>query len=429
MVSRSTDETWFCLILSVSLAISLSPDFSELYSAIMTARERWIHAGQGNDVTAEPIPRAAYVLTGCVGVIGSNSLVLGPIAPEVSRSLGAAVPTVMMAAAAFGLGTAASALFLARYIDRFGPRRMLRLALGSLAVALLLSAVAPVVAALVAAQLVAGMASGVALPAIYAGAAAMAPPGRESRTIGVVLIGWTLSMVAGVSLSAVLADFIHWRAVYGAVALLAVFAVAALSWMLPREEAAARSAPMPLSALGLLGIKPLLFGCFAFMTAFYGIYGYLGDHLRHGLGQPVSANGLAALVYGIGFGSAPLFDGMVHRIGARRLLPIVLLAVSAIYFLLALASSSFGAMLVVLASLGLANHFGVNLLIVRLTAIDSAQRGTILGLNSAVTYLAVSTGTASFGPLYSTYGFATAAYAAMALALTATMASAWHPRT
>jgi len=377
---------------------------------------------------AEPIPRAAYILTACIGVIGSNSLVLGPIAPEVSRSLGSAVPTVMMAAAAFGLGTATSALFFARYIDRFGPRRMLRLALASLAVALVLSAMAPVVAALVAAQLVAGMASGVALPAIYAGAAAMAPPGRESRTIGVVLIGWTLSMVAGVSLSAVLADFVHWRAVYAVVALLAIFAVVAVSWMNPHEEPAAGSAPMPLSALGLVGIKPLLLACFAFMAAFYGIYGYLGDHLRHGLGQPVSANGLAALVYGIGFGSAPLFDGMVHRIGARRLLPIVLLAVSAIYFFLALASHSFGATMVLLSSLGLANHFGVNQLIVRLTAIDPAQRGTILGLNSAVTYFAVFAGTTGFGPLYTHYGFSIAAYAAMALALTATIASAWRQR-
>ncbi|WP_292113070.1 MFS transporter, partial [Mesorhizobium sp.] len=165
-----------------------------------------------------PIPAAAYLLTGCIAVIGSNSLVLGPIAPAVAASFGASVPAVMTAAAAFGLGTSASALFLARYIDRIGARRMLQGALLLLALALVASALAPTVAALVAAQLVAGIAAGIAMPAIYASSAAIAPPGRESGTIGVVLTGWTLSMVAGVSLSAVLADLIHWRAVFAAVA-------------------------------------------------------------------------------------------------------------------------------------------------------------------------------------------------------------------
>jgi DHA1 family inner membrane transport protein len=372
------------------------------------------------------VPRAAYVLTGCIGVIGSNSLVLGPIAPAVSQSLSAGVPAVMMASAAFGLGTAASALFLARHIDRLGARRMLRLAMAVLAAAMLLSAGAPIVAALVAAQLVAGVASGVALPAIYASAAAVAPPGRESRTIGVVLTGWTLSMVAGVSLSAVLADFVHWRAVYVTVALLALAAMAGLSLMPRRDAIAAGPAPMPLAALGIAGVKPLLLACGAFMTAFYGIYGYLGDYLHNGLGEPVSANGLAALVYGIGFGGAAFLDGVADRLGAQRLMPAAFLAVAAVYMLLALVGGSFTAVLVMVFLWGLFNHFGLNLLIMRLTAIDPAQRGTIMGLNSAVTYLAVFLGTSGFGPLYTGYGFASAAGVAMALTMIAALAGAFR---
>src|SRR5262245_59198918 len=199
-----------------------------------------------NAYSAERIPPMAYVLTGCIGVIGCNSLGLGPIAPAVALSLGATVPAVMTAASAFGLGTAASALFLARHIDRFGQWRMLRLAIAVLAVALVLSALATSVAWLVAAQLVAGIASGVALPAIYGGAAAVAPRGRESRTIGIVLTGWTLSMVAGVSLSALVADLFHWRAVYAAIAVLALFAVLALGGR--RDGKESRAAPLPLPA-------------------------------------------------------------------------------------------------------------------------------------------------------------------------------------
>ncbi|WP_292322442.1 MFS transporter, partial [Mesorhizobium sp.] len=291
---------------------------------------------------------------------------------------------------------------------------------------LIASALAPTVAALVAAQLVAGIAAGVAMPAIYASAAAIAPPGRESGTIGVVLTGWTLSMVAGVSLSAVLADLIHWRAVFFAVALLAGTAVAGLTMNSLRDARKGGPAPSPLGALAVPGILPLLIACGAFMTAFYGVYGYLGDHLHKDLGEPVSANGLAAIAYGLGFGAAALLDGVIDRLGARRVMPFAYLLVAAVYVAMALASGVFGLLMATIAAWGLANHFGLNVLVMRLTALDPARRGTIMGLNSAVTYLAVTIGTAGFGPLYTGLGFANCALIAAGLMLVAAGAAAWR---
>ena len=375
-----------------------------------------------------PIPALAYLLTGCIAVIGSNSLVLGPIAPAVASSFATSVQMVMIAAAAFGLGTSASALFLARYIDRVGARRMLQGALLLLAIALVASAAAPTVAMLVVAQSVAGIAAGIAMPAIYASAAAIAPPGRESGTIGVVLTGWTLSMVAGVSLSAVLADLVHWRAVFAAVALLAMLALAGLTITSLSDARKSGPAPTPLEALGIPGIVPLLIACAAFMTAFYGVYGYLGDHLHSGLGKPVSANGWAALAYGIGFGTAALLDGVIDRLGARRVMPFAYLLVAAVYVAIAVTSGSFGLTLAMVAVWGLANHFGLNVLVMRLSALDPSRRGTIMGLNSAVTYLAVFVGTTGFGPLYASFGFATCAMVASALMLIASAAASWRSR-
>ncbi|MEO5324941.1 MFS transporter [Mesorhizobium sp. CC13] len=384
---------------------------------------------QSLPVVAEPlarIPRTAYLLTACVAVIGSNSLVLGPIAPEVANGFGTSVALVMAASSAFGLGTAASALFLARYIDRLGARRMLQRALALLALALGASALAPAIPMLIAAQLLAGVAAGIALPAIYSSAAAIAPRGRESGTIGVVLTGWTLSMVAGVSLSAVLADLVHWRAVFGVVAMLAATAAASLSTISLADRPSGTAAPAPLQALSTPGIVPLLIACGAFMTAFYGVYGYLGDHLHQGLGRPVSANGLAAVSYGIGFGAAALLDGIVDRLGARRVMPFAYLAVAAVYVLLAAIAGSFAALVAAMALWGLANHFGLNVLVMRLSALDPARRGTIMGLNSAVTYLAVFVGTTAFGPLYASFGFTVSALAAAGLMLVAAAAACWR---
>jgi len=378
---------------------------------------------QSIDSTLDRIPPVVYLLTGCVGVIGSNSLGLGPIAPEVAASLGSTVPAVMAAASAFGLGTAASALFLAGSIDRIGAWRMLRLAMAALAAALLVSCFAASVEMLIAGQALAGLAAGVALPAIYSNAAAIAPRGREGRTVGIVLTGWTLSMVAGVSLSAILADLVHWRAVYAAVALLVAGAFAALLAGGHRDASSSAAQPQPLAALGIPGAKTLLLACGTFMMSFYGVYAYLGDHLHHALGRPLSVNGLAALIYGAGFGAAALLDGVIDRFGARRLMPITFLAVAGVYLVMALASASPVAVLAIMFFWGLANHFGLNMLIMRLTALDPARRGAVMGLNSAVTYLAVFAGTSTFGPLYTAYGFAACACAAVLLTLVSAAAT------
>jgi len=372
---------------------------------------------------AARIPRSVYVLTGCVGVIGANSLGLGPIAPEVSRSLGADVSAVMLATAAFGFGAALSSLFLAPRIDRFGAYRMLRLAMLVLPLTLLSSAVAVSVWMLIVSQWVAGLASGVAFPAIYTGAAAMAPPGRESKTIGLVMSGWMFSMVAGVSLSAIVADLAHWRFVYGILLALSVGILVLLSRLDLRDNVSATDTPSPLTALSLPGIKLLLLACGSLLTAFYGVYSYLGDYFHTGLNQPISANGLITLFYAVGFGSGILAGGLVNRIGVDKVLSAALFYVAAVYMMLGVFGDGLVAVLCLLTALGFGNYYGINLLIVRLTAIDRAQRGTIMGLQTTVSNLAVFAGASIFGLIYSAGNFVAVAYTGMAFALVAAFAS------
>lgn len=381
------------------------------------------------DQITSRVPAAAYALCLCIGLIGANSLALGPIAPRVAESFATGVPAVMTASAAFGIGTAASALLLAGLIDRFGPGRMLRHALLAFLVALVASAAAPVLPAFIGAQLLAGLAAGVALPAIYTLAALASPPGRESDTLGVVLFGWTLSMVAGVSLSAVIADLFGWRMVYGIVVIAGFAAVAGTTKLTAGGSPTGRAAPSPLSALRVPGIAPLLLACAAFMASFYGVYAYVGDHLHRTLGLPVSAAGLLALCYGLGFGATAFLDRWIDRLGPARLLPLFFAVVGGVYLLMSLAAGSYPALLAVMFCWGMANHAALNVLILRLAALDPARRGAIMGLNSGVTYLALFVGTSGFGPLYARAGFAALPALAVVLMLTAALATALAPRT
>lgn len=360
------------------------------------------------------------VLTGSIAVIGANSLALSPIAPAISADFAVGVTTTLFASGGYGIGTALGALFLSRHIDAVGVRLCLCWSLAALAGAFLVCALSPGIAVFIASQFVSGLAAGVGLPAIYAFAAFAAPKGQESAVLGRVLVGWTISMIAGVSLSAVIADFLHWRGVYCA---LAAGAVAALFFVArignERREIPNGTTNSALSALAIEGVPALILICLAYMTAFYGTYAYIGDHIHSHLGLPVTAGGMVALTYGLGFGAATFGDPTIDRFGVRRVMPACFLSISLIYVLLGLAAGSYAMLLAVSFAWGVVNHFGLNLIVAGLCAIDARQRGAILGLNSAATYLAASVGVLTFGPLYESQGFGALAIAASIAAMAA----------
>lgn len=358
-------------------------------------------------------------LIGAIAVIGANSLALSPISAAVAASfVDVDAAGVMVAAAVYGLATAISALTLTAAIDRHGAAPVLRCALVVLAAGLTLSAAAPTLAALCLGQALAGLAAGVALPAIYARAAEVAPPGRESETLGATLTGWTVSMVFGVTVAALMADTAHWRLFHGLLAVTAaILALTSSARASMRPSASRATAASPLQSLAIPGAPALLLAAFGYMVAFYGLYSYLGAHLTTRLGVSQSGAGLAGLAYGVGFGVAALTDRALDRIGAERAAAPALVLLALVYTgLAALADAAFP-LLAFCVVWGLVNHVGLTLLIGRLAALDPTRRGAVLGLNSAVTYVAVFAGALAFRPLYEAQGFAGAALAAAAAVL------------
>lgn len=352
------------------------------------------------------LSRPVLLLTASIAIIGSNSLVLSPIAGAVATSFpGNDAADVMIAAAAYGLGTAFSALVFAPMADRIGAERSLLRAMGVLAAALALSAVAPGLWVLSLSQTLAGLAAGAALPAIYSLSAQIAPRGRESEVLGLVLAGWTLSLVAGVSLSALLADIVHWRGVFATLAVSAVL----ITLCIARTGGWGRSAnggiaTSPVTALKVPGITRVLAICVAKMVAFYGLYAYFGAHVEGVLGYPTAAAGLVPLSYGIGFGAAVVFDGKIDRYGSDNVAPFAFSALALVYLAIAISAAAYGLVIAACFLWGFANHVGLNIVVGRLAALDPAQRGAIMGLYSAVTYLCVFAGTTGFRPVFETYG-------------------------
>ncbi|MDF1801275.1 MFS transporter [Thalassovita sp.] len=339
-------------------------------------------------VFRRPVP----LLTAAIGVIGANSLVLPPIAPAVAADLSTDISIILRAAAAYGGGTALSALLLAPRADVIGSDKALKGASLILVIALFLSTFAMNISMLIVGQALAGIGSGIALPSIYSLAAQVAPPGREKQTISAVLTGWTLSLIGGVTLSTVLTDIMGWRFVYGLMTLMTLGI-----WMLLRhcDMTPARLSSLatsPLTALRVPGIWRALLSNAMLMLAFNGAYIYMGAHVVENLQRGTSAAGAITMFYGAGFGIAVFFHQHLHRLPLRRVGLIAFGGLAVIYLLMDKVALYFYLLLPIAIIWGVLQHFALSMVVDRLTNLDITQRGAIMGLNSAVTYLTVVLG-------------------------------------
>ncbi|MEQ9693484.1 MFS transporter [Shimia sp. SDUM112013] len=362
----------------------------------------------------------------CVGLIGANSLVLSPIAAEVATGLGVArTSDVMTAAAIYGVGVALSALFLAPRADRVGPHVAMQTGLMLVVAGLTLSAATPSLPLLSLGQGIAGVGVGMSLPAIYSLAAILAPEGQESRTMGMVLTGWTLSMVGGVTLSAYIADLVHWRAVFAVLALGIVIALVILRRRAFPPHIPAKEVTSPLSALRVPGILPALFSVLMLGTGFYGIYNYLGAHLTDTLQRDVREAGWLTLSYGLGFGAAMLFDPWLDRVGPRRGLLAVFAGLAAYYVAMTPWMGSFAMIVGLMFGWGVLQHLGLNLTVSRLSRLDPRQRGAVMGLNSTTMYASVFAATVLYRPGFETMGITFCLWVSATLAALGASEALW----
>ncbi|MBP5857910.1 MFS transporter [Marivibrio halodurans] len=377
-----------------------------------------------------------WVLTLGIMVIGSNSFVLSPILIDVARDLDSTPIAVARAISAFGAATALTSFLFARSAVTWSARRILCVGGTVLALFLLGSALSRAWWHLALCQAAIGAMVGGMLPTIYDAATANAPAGQGGRTLGRVIRGWGIALVLGVPFSAFVADMAGWRAVYLILAGFAALTVAGFA-RLPRgaagpAEPAGQVGPAgPRPSLGeslsARGARPLLLICLLYMTAFYGLYPYLGTRLHEAIGASASLSGIVVLAYGAGFGLASYAMGAVDRWGARRVFPVVLLVLGAIYVGLPPATTHIAPALAAAFLWGVANHVGVNLIILLLSRRGETRRRMLLGLHTTITYGSIFLGPFLLGQLYDRIGFA-AACAASALFVVLAAAVAWTRR-
>lgn len=366
-------------------------------------------------VTSAPSSQNHLLILMCgIAAVGIQALMLSPMLPDIARALVAGPVEIGIASGAYGVGVALAALLAAPRLGQWPKRQAMQIAFAVIAAGLALCAAAFDWRVLVAGQFITGLAAGVIIPGTYALTADLTPDHMRSRAMGRVIFGWSVAMVAGVPLAAILSDLVDWRGTFIAVALISAVMIFGIG-LLPRAEAIAASRPVPYRrVLAVKGIPLVLVATFVFMIGFYQTYTFLGDHARHLHQAGAWLGGLIACSYGIGFGLAVFFDGFIDRMGPARLMAAALFVVGINYILLPFATLNLWTAIAYPVVWGLVQHVGMNVLVSYIGAAPAAERSTAMGLFSFITYVAVGIGGAVYGSVYAAYGFFATSLAATA---------------
>lgn len=253
-----------------------------------------------------------------IAAVGIQALMLSPLLTDIARGLGTGAKEIGFAAGAYGTGVALAALLAAPQLGRWPKREAIRIAFAVLAASLFLAAMAWDWRVLAAAELLTGLATGVIIPATYALTADLAPPERRSQDMGKVLFGWSIAMVMGVPLAALLSAFVGWRGTFATVGVIAA-AMPVAGALLPKVPSQGSGDPVRYAdVLGLPGAVVGYVVTFAYMICFYQTYTFIGDHVRHLHGAGAWLGGSISLSYGLGFGAGVVFDKMIDRKGPPK---------------------------------------------------------------------------------------------------------------
>lgn len=374
-------------------------------------------------VAPRAISPLLILMSGIAGV-GIQALMLSPLLTDIAHGLGSGAKEIGFASASYGAGVAVSALLAAPRLGSWRKRIALRIAFVVMAAGLLLCAASWNWRILAAGQLISGLAAGVIIPGTYAYTADISAPESRSQALGKVLFGWSVAMVAGVPVAALLSALVEWRGTFILVGTVAAAMALAMSF-LPRSTKGTGQSIRYRDVLSLPGAITGYAATFSYMIGFYQTYTFIGDHVRllHGTGAWLG--GAISLSYGVGFGAGVIVDKWIDKTGPRKVLPRGLLLVGLNYAVLPFSTISILTTAAYPFLWGFANHLCMTALVSFLNSLSIEKRGTVMGLFSFVTYVSVGAGGAAYGPVYEAFGFYPVSLAAAAMLVAAAGLVLW----
>ena len=372
------------------------------------------------------MPVAIYLLSLCSFAFGLSEFIAAGLLSGMARELHASVAAAGGAIAAYALGAAIGAPILTALLARRSDNivlaaTMLVLALGSAGMA-----GAPGLTSLLLLRFVVGLAHGVFMAVASNAATRLVELSRSGRALSVVWLGLTLALACGVPLGTWLGALWSWRAVFAAIAVLALAGAMGLLWAMPKTPQPAQTLSALASLRALLQPALLLAAGIAALVsvATFSFFTYISPFLLQVSGLDANWLGAAMLGFGVcAIGGNLLGGHLADGLHARgwTLLALAALALNLLGFYLLRAQPL--AMLALCASLGLLFFAIVTLSTMRLLnlakRLNPGVAAVAAGLNIASFNLGTAAGGLLGGALIAGWGLPFISLGGMAAALLA----------
>ena len=217
------------------------------------------------EAQAQTSPRRRWVILAvlCLSVVLTvvGNMALNVALPTLGRDLHASATSLQWVVDIYVLCFAGLLLPGGAVGDRFGRKGCLQIGLAVYALAAALGAFAPATAELMAARAVMGCAAALIMPGTLSILATVFPPAQRPTAIAIWASVAGASVAASITWSGLMLEHFWWGSIFLGMAALAVVALIAGVFLLPRSRAPERQKLDPIGALlSVAGIAALLYG-------------------------------------------------------------------------------------------------------------------------------------------------------------------------
>jgi predicted MFS family arabinose efflux permease len=350
---------------------------------------------QENAPSRQPTP--AIIVGGILAfLVGSDSMVVAPIAPMMLHQWSVSTGLSSLLVAAYALAYALTSPFFGALADRSGRRRIAVAGIVLFAVGTALTGFAHGFALALASRAVAGAGAGAVMPSVFAEVSERSTDATRGANIGMVMGLMPASTVIGVPLGALLASAVGWPWVFHAIAILGACCLLPATNIFASKATASTSLGRAGSGMlqllhTALSSRPTLLvlaATFLWNTGLAILFTSIGAFYQSRFGVTTATMSGIMLAAGIA--------GVAGSVGGGRLLSywgtfthlIVCAAVSAVGVLLMSLSPALPLSIIGNFVWSLDIVAGQPALTTLAATLDPRARGTILALNGSAQYLA-----------------------------------------
>ncbi len=311
--------------------------------------------------------------------IGTTEFATMGLLPQIAAGTHVSIPRAGHLVSAYALGVVVGAPLIAAFAVRL-PRRTLLIGLMALfAAAHLASAASPGFDTLLVARFISGLPHGAFFGIAAVVGAALAPRGRSSWAVSMIMVGLTVANIAGVPVGTWLGQTFGWQALFLLVAVVAVACLIAILAFVPQVGVGEQSSiASELSAFARPQVwLTVVLGVVGF-GGMFATYAYITPTLTHLSGITASAVPPILATYGVGMTAGTILGGRMADRNRERTLAVGLVAMAALYLGFApLAGLGLAGGYAAAFGLGITGSLLMPALQTRL--IDAAPPGTSLG--------------------------------------------------